>query len=270
MTKFTEYDPSRLYYFNVTAPIESAPARLLPNSPHTTNQVPVNAIASITTHNFLNTVKPNKACFIPNQIAMAKEAQALYRKLVCLSQVNLEHILTKILITNCPLTVKDARHALYIYDPNPASIKGRMVKRSGDYVPSSTPSALPSCILQHHKNALCNDLFFVNADLIFFHSISRLLLFCTINNITSCGKTALLQKLCNFAKYYTSCRFKIPNVHADGEFECLSPNILPALLNITTPDTHVGEVERSIQAIKEQARSTIHGLPYKCLPKLLI
>jgi len=35
-------------------------------------------------------------------------------------------------------------------------------------------------------------------------------------------------------------------------------------------DDHVGEVERSIRTIKERTRTTIHGLPFKRLPKLMI
>jgi hypothetical protein len=35
-------------------------------------------------------------------------------------------------------------------------------------------------------------------------------------------------------------------------------------------DSHVGEVERSIRTIKERSRSTVHGLPYKRLPRLMV
>jgi hypothetical protein len=40
--------------------------------------------------------------------------------------------------------------------------------------------------------------------------------------------------------------------------------------NLTANDDHVGEVERSICTIKERARATIHGLPYRQIPKLMV
>jgi hypothetical protein len=59
-------------------------------------------------------------------------------------------------------------------------------------------------------------------------------------------------------------------VHADCEMECIFQNILPANLNVVATDSHVGEVERSIRTIKERNRKTVHGLPNKCIPKLIV
>ena len=41
-------------------------------------------------------------------------------------------------------------------------------------------------------------------------------------------------------------------------------------MNITTADSHVGEVERSIRTIKERLRACVHGLPFRRLPKVVI
>jgi hypothetical protein len=54
------------------------------------------------------------------------------------------------------------------------------------------------------------------------------------------------------------------------EFKCIRDSILPVLLDTFATDAHVGDVERSICTIKERCRSTIHGLPYSRLPKLMI
>ncbi len=42
------------------------------------------------------------------------------------------------------------------------------------------------------------------------------------------------------------------------------------MMNIMPADWTVGEIERSIRTIKERLRSTLHGLPFKRVPKLMI
>jgi hypothetical protein len=69
---------------------------------------------------------------------------------------------------------------------------------------------------------------------------------------------------------YQSRGFRIHDKHADSEFECIREHLLPINLNIVATDSHVSEVERSIQTIKERNRSMVHGLPYRRLPKLMV
>jgi hypothetical protein len=71
-------------------------------------------------------------------------------------------------------------------------------------------------------------------------------------------------------KLYRTRGFNVTDVHDDIEFECTREHILPVNLNTVAADGHVGEVERSILTIKERNRSTVHGLPFKRLPKLLV
>ena len=54
------------------------------------------------------------------------------------------------------------------------------------------------------------------------------------------------------------------------EFRGIRKYVFPTRLNVTAANDHVGKVERSIRTIKERTRTTIHGLPFKRLPKLLI
>jgi hypothetical protein len=41
-------------------------------------------------------------------------------------------------------------------------------------------------------------------------------------------------------------------------------------MHVVTTDSHVGKIERSIRTVKERLRSSVHGLPFKRLPKLII
>jgi len=54
------------------------------------------------------------------------------------------------------------------------------------------------------------------------------------------------------------------------EFECIRNDVLPSQLDVPTTNDHIGEVERSVPTMKEHTRATIHGLPFKRLPKLMV
>jgi hypothetical protein len=41
-------------------------------------------------------------------------------------------------------------------------------------------------------------------------------------------------------------------------------------MNDAPPDSHVGEVERSVRTIKDRLRTGVHGLPFKRLPKIMV
>ena len=69
---------------------------------------------------------------------------------------------------------------------------------------------------------------------------------------------------------YNRRGFQVVDVHADKEFECLRESLDTVSLDICGPDEHVPEVERSIRTMKETMRATVHGLPYRRLPKLMI
>jgi len=69
---------------------------------------------------------------------------------------------------------------------------------------------------------------------------------------------------------YKTRSSNISDLHADMEFECIQNDVLPSRVNVTAGADHVGEVKQSIRTMKERARTTIHGLPFKRLPKVTI
>ena len=98
----------------------------------------------------------------------------------------------------------------------------------------------------------------------------RHLRFRTVALLLTRSKSSILAELLLVIKLYHNRGFSIPDIHCDNEFACLANDLSPIQLNITTKDDHVGEVERSIRTIKERVRTTIHGLPFRRLPKLLL
>lgn len=60
------------------------------------------------------------------------------------------------------------------------------------------------------------------------------------------------------------------DAHTDSKFECLKTDLLLTILNLTAADVHVGDVERSIWKVKEGTGTTILGLPFNCIPILMV
>jgi hypothetical protein len=104
----------------------------------------------------------------------------------------------------------------------------------------------------------------------FFTTISRKIKFRTIAMLPDRSKSSILKQLNLVINLYHSRGFSIEDIHSDHEFECIRNDILPTQLNVVAADSHVGEIERSIRTIKERVRATIHGLPFRRYPRLMI
>ena len=59
-------------------------------------------------------------------------------------------------------------------------------------------------------------------------------------------------------------------VRGDGEFKCLTQDILPARFDPAAADDHVDVVERCIQTVKADCRTITHGLPFKRVPRIMV
>jgi hypothetical protein len=57
----------------------------------------------------------------------------------------------KNLILNCPVTVADAKRALYIYGPDVAALMGKTTKGTCPGAPMIELLTVPNFIMEHHK-----------------------------------------------------------------------------------------------------------------------
>ena len=225
---------------------------------------------SVTAYTMVNTVANQKKMFSRRQITAANVARELYRKLGRPDEAEFYSILTKNLIRNCPVTPDDARRASHIYGPDVAALKGKMTRAAAaPRAPTFEAVPLPAPITAHHRNiTLCVD-FFVQG-IGFLHTISRGIGFRTVSTIPDRTHKTILDEILAAINLYSSRGLTVCDIHADSEFECIREEIRPIAMNIVAPDSHVGEVERSIRTIKERLRSCAHGLPFQRLPKLMI
>jgi hypothetical protein len=83
-------------------------------------------------------------------------------------------------------------------------------------------------------------------------------------------KTTLLMEAKAVINMHETRGFNISRIEADGEFNCISNDILPLPLIIADADDHVHEVERSTRTIKERTRCTVQGLPFRRIPKVMM
>ena len=71
-------------------------------------------------------------------------------------------------------------------------------------------------------------------------------------------------------KTYRERGFEPTEIHADGEYNALKDFFGGVHFSICSADDHVPEAERAIRTVKETIRATIHGMPYKRLPRVMI
>ncbi|KAI2499682.1 Reverse transcriptase (RNA-dependent DNA polymerase) [Fragilaria crotonensis] len=227
--------------------------------------------SSVTAYTLVSTVADQKKLFSRRQIEAADAARALYRKIGRPDEAEFQTILQNNWIRNCPVTPDDAKRALLIYGPDIAVLKGKMTRSGAEpSAPTFRAVQIPAPILEHHSDiTLCVDFFFVQG-VGFLHTISRGIGFRTVAPVADRTRATILKEITSVISLYQDRGFRVCDVHADNEFECIRNAIRPTEMNIVPADGHVGEVERSIRTIKERLRTCVHGLPFKRLPKIMI
>ena len=223
------------------------------------------------TYSMLTTVTDQKKLFSRREINAADNARAFYHKLGRPDEAEYQALLRRQYFRNCPVTADDAKRALIIYGPGVATLKGKMTHASAPpRVPTYEAVPIPPSMLEHHQRVtLCVDFFFAQGHP-FFHTISRDLGFRTVAAVPDRAHGTILRELNLVINLYRTRGFIIVGVHSDTEFECIREDIRPIHLDVVPADCHVGEIERSVKTVKERLRATVHGLPFKCIPKLLV
>jgi hypothetical protein len=243
--------PSGLYYHNVDTNNKIAPQPYL--------------------FSFVNTVAKNKSLFTTREIKGADRARALQRRIGYPSQQQFENALKTNLITNCPITVDDAKRAVLIYGPPIPSLKGKTTQNAPKPLPNFIRQQIPAPILDTHRDIVLSiDNFFVNGN-IFLHSISRKIKFRTITSIPNRLTKTLVDEVLTIVNVYRARGFNVTDIHADQEFTCMhhKPGFENINFTFSATDDHVHDVERSIRTIKERVRAGFHSLPFERIPRAL-
>ena len=215
------------------------------------------------------TVAENEAEFTRRDLKRAKLAMQLYKKIGRPGYHHFFHILDNNFLRNCPITSEDMRRAIYVYGPDVAKLKGRVTRQQPAHVPTKHLIPLPMHIRSWHRRVtLCIDIFYINK-ISFFLTTARNLKTITIQSMKSESYGQMLQVLQTAVDRYLSRGFDVQHIHCDGQFECLQDSLQPINFNIAAPEQHVPEIERTVRTLKDDIRTTVHGLPFPYFTRLM-
>ena len=162
-----------------------------------------------------NTVSENKVLFTPRMINRADKARRLYGMIGRPTEREYVSILSSNELKNTSVTVKDAKTALKIYGPEPASLMSNITRRSTTHV-NTDIMPLPREILQVYRNVtLCADILFIG-QIICFGTISRKLLFTSTQPIKNRKKVeTILPHIKVIRNIYKTRGFKVTHLVTD-------------------------------------------------------
>lgn len=216
-------------------------------------------------YTLLNTVEGNKSSFTNREIAKAKEALSVYRKIERPSQNRFYTILEPNQIMICPITADDVKRVFYIFGPDVATVRGKMIRNRANTVTNYMLVMLPSDLKRIYMNIdLAADIFYIQGRA-HQHTISRRIKFRSSERLQC--KNNPNQKV---IRLYQARQFKVKQVITDNQYKCLQEDLLLMLLAIIGAGVHIEDIEWSIRTVKEYTRTTTQGLPFKQYPGLLV
>jgi hypothetical protein len=190
----------------------------------------------------------------------------------CPSDNNLRAIIRRNSVRDCPIVENDVKLAEQIFGKDIAIIKGKTMCKKPAIVLHDTISIPPELKMAQRDVTLAIDSFYVNK-MVFFHTISEAIHYRTTQWIPDRETDTYKHALTVVLKMYKSAGFNVAFIHADLEFD---PVLTLMKQNydfdkiIAPTNKHVPTVERSIHTVKERIRATLHGNPYKALPRVIL
>jgi len=136
----------------------------------------------------------------------------------------------------------------------------------------STYNELPTEMLEKHGNiTLAVDIMYIN-EIPFVMTTSRAIHFGTAELIKNEKISTIMVAIKQVIEAYKARGFQIRHILSNGQFEHARKHIeqMGIMLNITSRDEHVPEIERYIRTVKERVRAIVNTLPFEQYPNRLI
>ena len=148
--------------------------------------------------------------------------------------------------------------------------KGKGTRTRPQHIQSTVKTVLPSYMLTEHKDiTLTADFFAVNGNF-FLHTKSRKLHFRTAAAVHDRTKATILKHNKPAIALHATRGFVVNELIADNKFACIKDDIIPVLLNLVAHGEHCGDIESSIKFLKERLHCLWNGLPFRCVPWVMI
>ena len=219
----------------------------------------------------VNTVAENKKKYTNNDYLRAMRARELQMIVGRPSTAAFLDLLKRNVIANCPVTPADVEAAEHIFGPDIGSLKGKTTRQNPPIVESPVTPVPTNILKRYQKVTLCVDIMYVNR-VAMVVSISRNIKFGTIEAIPNNKSGVILKSVQAIIQIYRRNGFVVELVLMDGEFAHLRGELasMGVMLNDTSRDKHVGDVERFIRTIKERMLAIYNTLPFQKVPARLI
>ena len=219
----------------------------------------------------VNTVAENKSKYSNRDYSQAVLARKIQQTIGRPGTKAFMKIVSNKLLPNCPITYDDIVAAKHIFGPDIGSLKGKTVHRPGERVDARTATIPPVLMSRYPDIVLGADIMFVNK-IPFFMSISRNIRFCTSEALKNQSGKTILGSIKLIKRLYATRGLRITQMVMDGQFENLRADLadMQIVLNTTSNDEHVPDIERHIRTMKERVRSTYNMLPFKKMPQRLV
>ena len=105
----------------------------------------------VTNYSYTNVVDENKLNFTTRELAGADTARSLFKALGFPSYSRYIYAIEHNLISNWTVNISDIKHALHIYGPELATIKGKTTRMKPLPLSDSIFAPIPKSILDHHR-----------------------------------------------------------------------------------------------------------------------
>ncbi len=194
-------------------------------------------------HLHVNTIHDNFEGFTKKQVQQAREARCIMLMTGVPSERNFESMIRLNQLQDCPITHDDIKTAHAKFGHDLANARGKMVRRTPDWVETDYVG-IPRELMDFHKNVtLVADVIFVNS-IPFLVSASRNINLITIEHApkrTASKLGHLLQRIINV---YAKAGFHIRLILMDNEFKKVRDHVPHVDMNTPAAAEHLTEIER--------------------------
>ena len=216
-------------------------------------------------------MKDNRKNFTNNDYLRAVRARELQVTVGQPSDKDFIRILKECRLPNCPVTPRDVVIANKLFGPDVGALKGKTTRRGPPIVDSPVPVDITHILKYYGKVTLCIDLMYVNKVPLLV-TLSRNVKFGTVEAVKDRKETTLMKSIATVVTLYRKAGFTVTTALMDGEFVPLRGGLaeIGIILNETSRDEHVGDIERYICTVKERMRAIYNTLPFHKVPARLV